>query len=96
MEISQKELRSGNMSNHGYTNNSFDTDICSDYTNVLLIITFFYLIGSANAQTEVDSDGDGLIDTWETNGIPYVGNDGVERYYVLPEQIVYTRTSTGR
>src|SRR5689334_203757 len=31
-----------------------------------------YLIGSANAQVDPngDNDGDGLINSWETNGIP--------------------------
>jgi hypothetical protein len=43
------------------------------------------LIGSANAQTEQDTDGDGLPDDWEKNGIPYVGNDGAQHRYILPQ-----------
>src|SRR3954453_6648568 len=43
------------------------------------------LIGSANAQTEQDTDGDGLPDDWEENGIPYVGNDGAQHRYILPQ-----------
>jgi hypothetical protein len=35
-----------------------------------------YLIGSANGQVQADTDGDGLLDTWETNGID-ANNDGV-------------------
>jgi hypothetical protein len=35
-----------------------------------------YLIGSVNGQAQADTDGDGLLDTWETNGID-VNNDGV-------------------
>jgi hypothetical protein len=42
-----------------------------------------YLIGSANGQAQVDTDGDGLLDTWETNGID-VNNDGVIDFR-LPE-----------
>ncbi len=31
-----------------------------------------------------DSDGDGLLDTWETNGIPYSDGGGDEQHYMLP------------
>ena len=45
-----------------------------------------YLIGSANAQVDPngDNDGDGLINSWETNGIPYTGVDGQQHFYQLP------------
>ena len=32
---------------------------------------------------DIDSDGDGLLDEWERNGIPYTDFDGVERRYIL-------------
>jgi len=31
-----------------------------------------------------DTDGDGLLDTWETDGIPYTGDGGAEMHYMLP------------
>ncbi|MBK7403931.1 MAG: hypothetical protein IPJ41_04685 [Phycisphaerales bacterium] len=33
---------------------------------------------------DTDTDGDGLLDDWEENGIPYTGVDGVEKRYILP------------
>jgi hypothetical protein len=42
-----------------------------------------YLIGSVNGQVQADTDGDGLLDTWETNGID-VNNDGIIDF-VLPQ-----------
>jgi hypothetical protein len=33
--------------------------------------------------TNVDTDGDRIPDSWETNGIPYNGTDGVVHYYKL-------------
>lgn len=33
---------------------------------------------------DTDTDGDGLLDDWEDNGIPYTGVDGVEKRYILP------------
>jgi hypothetical protein len=33
---------------------------------------------------DTDTDGDGLLDDWEDNGIPYTGVDGVEKRYMLP------------
>jgi FG-GAP repeat len=32
----------------------------------------------------LDTDGDGLLDDWELNGIPYTGGDGVTRRFMLP------------
>ena len=32
---------------------------------------------------DTDTDGDGLLDTWETDGIPYTDSDGNEWLYVL-------------
>jgi hypothetical protein len=32
----------------------------------------------------VDADGDGIPDSWETNGIPYVGTGGAVQNYILP------------
>ncbi|MEE9130266.1 MAG: FG-GAP repeat protein [Phycisphaerales bacterium] len=32
----------------------------------------------------VDTDRDGLLDSWETNGIPYFDGDGAEQHYMLP------------
>ncbi len=34
-------------------------------------------------QTPVDTDGDGLLDDWEMNGIPYTKSDGSEGRYLL-------------
>lgn len=31
-----------------------------------------------------DSDGDGLLDSWETSGIPYIDSTGVLQHYMLP------------
>jgi hypothetical protein len=42
-----------------------------------------YLIGSVNGQVQADSDGDGLLDTWEINGID-ANNDGIIDF-VLPQ-----------
>ncbi|MBL0921421.1 MAG: hypothetical protein IBJ10_04745 [Phycisphaerales bacterium] len=33
---------------------------------------------------DVDSDGDGLLDDWEVNGIPYTDSEGAEQRYLLP------------
>ena len=33
---------------------------------------------------DVDTDGDGLLDDWEENGIPYTGVDGAAKRYLLP------------
>ena len=33
----------------------------------------------------VDSDGDGLLDDWENNGIPYTDINGVEKRFLLPD-----------
>lgn len=33
---------------------------------------------------DTDTDGDGLLDDWEENGIPYTGVDGAAKRYVLP------------
>ncbi len=46
-----------------------------------------YLIGPVNAQVDPngDDDGDGLKNSWETNGIPYTGVDGQQRFYQLPQ-----------
>ena len=32
---------------------------------------------------DVDTDGDGLLDNWETNGIPYTDALGVQQHYLL-------------
>jgi uncharacterized membrane protein len=32
-----------------------------------------------------DSDGDGLLDSWELNGIPYEDSDGVTQHFMLPD-----------
>jgi hypothetical protein len=42
-----------------------------------------YLIGSVNGQVGADTDGDGLLDTWEKNGID-ANNDGIIDF-VLPQ-----------
>jgi hypothetical protein len=54
--------------------------------SAIIIPSSSYLIGSANAQADPngDDDGDGLINSWETNGIPYTGVDGIEHFYQLP------------
>jgi hypothetical protein len=54
--------------------------------SAIIIPSSSYLIGSANAQVDPngDNDGDGLINSWETNGIPYNGVDGIEHFYQLP------------
>lgn len=33
----------------------------------------------------VDCDGDGLPDSWEKDGIPYLNSAGATRYYILPD-----------
>jgi hypothetical protein len=54
--------------------------------SAIIIPSSSYLIGSANAQVDPngDNDGDGLINSWETNGIPYNSVDGIEHFYQLP------------
>lgn len=46
-----------------------------------------YLIGSVKAQVDPngDNDGDGLINSWETTGIPYTGANGQQQFYKLPQ-----------
>ena len=46
-----------------------------------------YLVGPVNAQVNPngDDDGDGLLNSWETNGIPYTGADGQQHFYTLPQ-----------
>ncbi len=36
-----------------------------------------------NAALDTDTDGDGLLDSWETDGIPYIGADGTNHLYIL-------------
>ena len=42
-----------------------------------------YLIGSVNGQVQADTDGDGLLDTWEINGIDE-NNDGIIDFVLPP------------
>lgn len=35
--------------------------------------------------SEQDQDEDGLLDDWETNGIPYTKSDGTQGRYILPD-----------
>ena len=35
-------------------------------------------------EPDLDTDGDGLLDDWEENGIPYTGVDGAAKRYILP------------
>ena len=46
-----------------------------------------YLVGPVNAQVNPNGndDGDGLLNSWETNGIPYTGADGQQHFYTLPQ-----------
>ncbi|MCH8804857.1 MAG: hypothetical protein IH986_02060 [Planctomycetes bacterium] len=36
------------------------------------------------ARIPVDTDGDGLLDCWETDGIPYIDEGGAEQRFMLP------------
>ena len=43
-------------------------------------------VGSGSAYlTDRDSDGDGLLDSWEISGIPYIDGDGSILHYMLPD-----------
>jgi len=35
--------------------------------------------------SELDSDGDGLLDSWEDVGIPYIALDGTTKHYILTD-----------
>jgi hypothetical protein len=55
--------------------------------SAIVPVSSSYLIGSVNAQVEPngDDDGDGPTNSWETNGIPYTGVDGLQHFYKLPQ-----------
>ena len=36
-------------------------------------------------ESDCDSDGDGLLDDWEINGVPYIDSDGFAQRLILPD-----------
>jgi hypothetical protein len=52
----------------------------SDHTARAQVIT-----GCFTSSNRADSDGDGLFDDWEQNGVPYTKSDGTTGKYILPD-----------
>jgi hypothetical protein len=89
-----KNIKIGRKKKNGLSVMNFSVIIMTLLFSTTILISHYSSDQLARAQTTIgcftssnpaDSDGDGLPDDWENNGVPYTKSDGTTGRYILPE-----------